>query len=40
LGNPLIGFPKPFLIFFCNRVFRALRGATEGVALWTPTRLL
>jgi len=21
-------------------VFRALRGATEGFALWTPTRLL
>jgi len=47
LGNPIKGFPKAAhsaakkAIFSWAppkpEVFRALRGATEGFALWTPT---
>ena len=32
LGNPLIGFPKPFLIFSDDKEFRPLRRATKGFA--------
>ena len=32
LGNPLIGFPKPFLIFSDDKEFRRLRSATKGFA--------